>query len=74
MSHLHLSTNLWFCVCPGRSAGSGRSAGAEENWPTAPGRFRLSAHWDGLLQDEGGKEESGQQGATVTVENSFNFI
>lgn len=43
------------CVpLPGRSPGSGGPAGAEADWPAAPGRVGLPAHGHGLLQDEGG--------------------
>uniref|UniRef100_A0A3B3HC07 poly(A)-specific ribonuclease n=1 Tax=Oryzias latipes TaxID=8090 RepID=A0A3B3HC07_ORYLA len=41
-------------VPAGGVAGSGRSAGAEEDWPAASGGVGFAAHGHGFLQDEGG--------------------
>ena len=46
---------MCFLPSPGRSSGSCWSAGFAENWKAAPGRLRLTADRNGILQDERGK-------------------
>lgn len=43
------------CVCAGRTAGSSRPAGAEEDRAAASGWIRLAAYRHGFFQDERGK-------------------